>query len=88
MQVSIVLNGLTLMAQIIILVDEVNAPVVIDSSMNFVDVSASSVAGSKFVAHLKTICFMQVKYYTRRIIFSVPFDEDDFTVAVVQEVYE
>ena len=63
----------------IILVDEVNAPVVIDSSMNFVDVSASAVAGSKFVASFANRMFYAGKSTTpEELVFSVGFDEDNF----------
>ena len=64
----------------IIFVDEVNAPVVFDSSFNAVDVAASAVAGSKFVASFKDHMFYAGKSSTpEEIIFSVPADEDDFT---------
>ena len=63
----------------IILVDEVNAPVVIDSSMNAVDVSASAVAGSKFVASFANRMFYAGKSTTpEELVFSVGFDEDNF----------
>jgi hypothetical protein len=64
----------------IIFVDETNAPVVFDSSFNVVDVAASAVAGSKHVASFKNHMFYAGKSTTpEEIIFSVPFDEDDFT---------
>jgi len=64
----------------IIFVDEVNAPVVFDSSFNAVDVSESAVAGSKFVASFKDHMFYAGKSTTpEEIIFSIPFDEDNFT---------
>ena len=64
----------------IIFVDEANAPVVFDSSFNVVDVAASAVAGSKHVASFKNHMFYAGKSTTpEEIIFSVPFDEDDFT---------
>lgn len=63
----------------IILVDEVNAPVVIDSSMNVVDVSTSTVAGSKFVASFANRMFYAGKSTTpEELVFSVGFDEDSF----------
>jgi len=64
----------------IIFVDEVNAPVVFDSSFNVVDVAASAVAGSKHVASFKNHMFYAGKSTTpEEVIFSVPFDEDNFT---------
>ena len=64
----------------IIFVDEVNAPVVFDSSFNAVDVSASAVAGSKFIASFKDHMFYAGKSSTpEEVIFSVPADEDNFT---------
>ena len=66
----------------IILVDEVNAPVVFDSSFNAVDVATSSVAGSKFVASFKDHMFYAGKSTTpEELIFSKPSDEDDFSAA-------
>ena len=63
----------------IIFVDEVNAPVVIDSAMNVVDVSTSSVAGSKFVASFANRIFYAGKSTTpEELVFSVGFDEDSF----------
>ena len=63
----------------IVLVDEVNAPVVIDSSMNVVDVSTSAVAGSKFVASFANRMFYAGKSTTpEELVFSVGFDEDSF----------
>ena len=64
----------------IIFVDEVNAPVVFDSSFNAVDVSESAVAGSKFVASFKDHMFYAGKSSTpEEVVFSIPFDEDNFT---------
>ena len=64
----------------IIFVDEVNAPVVFDSSFNVVDVAASAVAGAKHVASFKNHMFYAGKSTTpEEVIFSVPFDEDNFT---------
>tara|TARA_R110000737_G_scaffold112591_1_gene145718 strand:+ start:992 stop:2758 length:1767 start_codon:yes stop_codon:yes gene_type:complete len=64
----------------IILVDEVNAPVVIDSAMNLVDITTAAVVGSKFVTSFRNHIFYAGKSTTpEELIFSVPFDEDDFT---------
>tara|TARA_R110000787_G_scaffold255456_1_gene360801 strand:- start:2569 stop:4230 length:1662 start_codon:yes stop_codon:yes gene_type:complete len=64
----------------VIFVDEINAPVVFNSSIAATDVSASSVAGSKFVAAFKSHMFYAGKSTTpAELIFSVPFDEDNFT---------
>ena len=64
----------------IILVDEVNAPVVFDSSFNAVDVSQSSVAGSKFVASFKDHMFYAGKSTTpEELVFSEGFNEDGFS---------
>ena len=64
----------------IIFVDEENAPVVFDSSFNVVDVAASAVAGSKHVASFKNHMFYAGKGTTpEEVVFSVPFDEDNFT---------
>jgi len=64
----------------IILVDEVNAPVIFNSSIAATDVSASAVAGSKFIAAFKSHMFYAGKSTTpAELIFSVPFDEDNFT---------
>ena len=63
----------------IVFVDEVNAPVVFDSSFNAVDVSNAAVAGSKFIASFKDHMFYAGKSTTpEEVIFSVPFDEDNF----------
>ena len=64
----------------IIVVDETNAPTVFNSSIAATDVSASSVAGSRFVAAYKSHMFYAGKSTTpAELIFSVPFDEDNFT---------
>jgi len=64
----------------IILVDEVNAPVVFDSSFNAVDISQSSVAGSKFVASFKDHMFYAGKSTTpEELVFSEGFNEDGFS---------
>ena len=67
----------------IILVDEVNAPVVIDSSMNVVDVTTTSVVGSKFIASFANRMFYAGKSTTpEELVFSVGFDEDNFAADV------
>ena len=64
----------------IIVVDETNAPTVFNTSIAATDVSTSSVAGSKFVAAYKSHMFYAGKSTTpQEVVFSVPFDEDDFT---------
>ena len=64
----------------IIFVDGDNAPVIFNTSLSATDVSASSVAGSKFVAVYKNHMFYAGKSTTpQELVFSVPFDEDDFT---------
>jgi len=63
----------------IIFVDEVNAPVVFDSSFNAVDVSNAAVSGSKFIASFKDHMFYAGKSTTpEEVVFSVNFDEDNF----------
>ena len=69
----------------IIFVDEVNAPVVFDSSFNAVDVAASSVAGSKFVASFKDHMFYARKSSTpEEVVFSEGFNEDGFSASASQ----
>ena len=64
----------------IIVVDETNAPTVFNTSIAATDVSASSVAGSKFIAAYKSHMFYAGKSTTpQELVFSVPFDEDNFT---------
>ena len=64
----------------IIFVDGVNAPVVFNTSFNATDVSTSSVAGSKFISSFKSHMFYAGKSTTaEELIFSAPFNEDDFT---------
>ena len=63
----------------IIFVDEVNAPVIFDSSFSATDVTTTSVVGSKFVASFKDHMFYAGKSTTpQEVVFSVPFDEDNF----------
>ena len=62
------------------LVDGVNAPVVFNLALSATDVSTSSVTGSKFVASFKSHMFYAGKSTTsEELVFSVPFDEDNFT---------
>jgi len=64
----------------IIFVDEENAPVVFNLALSATDVSTSAVAGSKFIASFKDHMFYAGKATTpEELIFSVPFDEDNFT---------
>ena len=64
----------------LICVDEVNAPVIFNLALSATDVSTASVAGSKFVASFKSHMFYAGKSTTsEELIFSVPFDEDNFT---------
>ena len=64
----------------IVVVDQVNAPTVFNASLSATDVSDSSVAGSKFVASFKNHMFYAGKSSTpQEIVFSVPFDEDNFS---------
>ena len=66
----------------IILVDQVNAPVVFNSSMSATDVSTSSVAGAKTVAAYRNHMFYAGKSTTpQEIVFSEPFDEDGFNAS-------
>jgi len=61
-------------------VDGVNAPVVFNLALSATDVSTSSVTGSKFVASFKSHMFYAGKSTTsEELVFSVPFDEDNFT---------
>ena len=66
----------------IVVADGVNAPTVFNSSLAATDVSTSSVVGSKFVAAFKNHMFYAGKSTTKQeVVFSKPFDEDDFTSA-------
>jgi len=61
-------------------VDAVNAPVVFNLALSATDVSTSSVTGSKFIASFKSHMFYAGKSTTsEELVFSVPFDEDNFT---------
>ena len=64
----------------IIVVDGNNAPTFFNTSLSATDVSESSVVGSKFVAAFRNHMFYAGKSSTpQTLVFSVPFDEDDFT---------
>ena len=66
----------------IVFVDGVNAPVVFNTSFSATDVTTTAVVGSKFVASFKSHMFYAGKSTTpEELIFSVPFDEDDFSSA-------
>ena len=63
----------------LIVVDGNNAPTFFNTSMSATDVSESSVSGSKFVTAFKSHMFYAGKSSTpQTLIFSTPFDEDDF----------
>jgi hypothetical protein len=63
----------------LIVVDGANAPTVFNTAMSATDVSESSVSGSKFVTAFKNHMFYAGKSSTpQTLIFSTPFDEDDF----------
>ena len=62
-----------------IIVDQANAPTVFNTSLAATDVSASSVAGAKHVAAFKNHMFYSgVSSTPQEVVFSVPFDEDNF----------
>jgi hypothetical protein len=64
----------------IIVVDGTNAPTIFNTSLAATDVSESSVAGSKFIVAFQNHMFYAGKSTTpQTLIFSVPFDEDDFS---------
>ena len=64
----------------LIVVDGTNAPTFFNTAMSATDVSESSVAGSKFVTAFRSHMFYAGKSSTpQTLVFSVPFDEDDFT---------
>jgi hypothetical protein len=66
----------------LICVDGANAPVVFNTSMATTDVSESSVSGSKFVTAFRNHMFFAGKSTTpQTVVFSEPFDEDDFDAA-------
>ena len=66
----------------IIFVDGVNAPVVFNTSLSATDISESAVSGSKFVTSYRNHMFYAGKSTTpQEVIFSEPFDEDDFDAA-------
>ena len=63
-----------------IIVDQANAPTVFNTSLAATDVSTSSVAGAKHVAAFKSHMFYSGMSSTpQEIVFSIPFDEDDFS---------
>ena len=65
-----------------IIVDQANAPTVFNTSLAATDVSTSSVAGAKHVAAFKNHMFYSGMSSTpQEVVFSKPFDEDDFTSA-------
>ena len=64
----------------LIVVDQTNAPTIFNASLSATDVSESSVAGAKHVAAFKNHMFYSGMSATpQEIVFSVPFDEDNFT---------
>jgi len=64
----------------IIFVDQVNAPVVFNTSLSATDVSDSSVAGARVVAAYKNYMFYAGKSTTpQEVIFSEPYNEDGFS---------
>ena len=64
----------------IVVVDGANAPTVFNSSLAATDVSTAAAVGSKFVASFKNHMFYAGKSTAKQeVIFSVPFDEDNFT---------
>jgi len=64
-------------------VDEVNAPVVFNLALSATDVSASAVAGSKFLASYKSHMFYAGKSTTPELLsFSEGFNEDGFSTGV------
>jgi len=67
----------------IVCVDEVNAPVVFNLALSATDVSASAVAGSKFLASYKSHMFYAGKSTTPELLsFSEGFNEDGFSTGV------
>ena len=65
-----------------IVVDQDNVPTVFNTSMAATDVSESSVTGAKHVAAFKNHMFYSGMSSTpQEVVFSKPFDEDDFTSA-------
>jgi hypothetical protein len=63
-----------------IVADGNNAPTVFNTSFTATDVSASAVAGAKFVASFRDHMFYAGMSSTpQELVFSKPFDEDDFS---------
>ena len=66
----------------LIVVDGTNAPTIFNSSLTATDVSHSSVAGAKYIAAFsKHMFYAGMSSTPQEIIFSTPYDEDNFTVA-------
>ena len=66
----------------IIFVDGANAPVFFNTSLTATDVSHSSVSGAKYIAAFSDHMFYAGMSSTpQEVIFSTPFDEDNFSVA-------
>ena len=66
----------------IIFVDGANAPVFFNTSLTATDVSASSVAGAKYIAAFSDHMFYSGMSSTpQEIVFSEPFNEDGFSIA-------
>src|SRR6056300_1703388 len=64
----------------IIVADGTNAPTVFNTSFTATDVTASAVAGAKFVASFRDHMFYAGMSSTpQEMVFSKPFDEDDFS---------
>ena len=64
----------------IIVADGTNAPTVFDTSFTATDVTASAVAGAKFVASFRDHMFYAGMSSTpQEMVFSLPFDEDNFS---------
>jgi len=64
----------------ILLVDGVNAPVVFNTSIAATDVSESSIAGASIaVSFREHIFYAGMSSTPQEVVFSVPFDEDNFS---------
>ena len=64
----------------IVFVDGTNAPVVLNTSLATTDISTSAVAGASIVASYREHMFYAGMSGTpQELVFSIPFDEDDFT---------
>ena len=63
----------------LVLVDGTNAPVVFNTSLVATDVSTSAVAGASIVAsHREHMFYAGMSGTPQEVVFSVPFDEDNF----------